>query len=96
MGFRQNFFFFGLGHGLGPNRGMATGPRAPDGPGLGLEKNPFNKRVGSGYEKTRSESDPFPFLNCPMFSASLYYAVCFLLASSGRVLYGLYCGRYVE
>ena len=26
----------------------------------------------------------------------LSYAVCFLLASSGRVLYGLYCGRYVE
>ena len=27
---------------------------------------------------------------------ALDYAACFLLALSGRVLYGLYCGRYVE
>ena len=27
---------------------------------------------------------------------ALYYVVWFPLASSGRVLYGLYCGRYVE
>ena len=53
MCFRQNFFFFflGLGHGLGPNRGMATGPAGPAG----------TRRAGFGVKKkTRLINGPGP------------------------------------
>ena len=58
---KSGLFFFWLGHELGPI--SKRGPWGPVGVGPSpREKTRYPKRGGSGYEKTRPEPDPLPFL----------------------------------
>ena len=87
------FFFFWLGHKLGPiSKRGPRGPWGPAGAGLGpREKTRYPKQggsgprvlsrgSGSGYEKTRPEPDPLPFLDLgnPKFQIDNYIDLSFL------------------